>query len=294
MKILITGATGFIGTKLGQVLSQDNQVYCLLRNENSFLEDYFIPVFADLTDPKFVNLLPEEIDCVIHLAQSLKYRDFPEGVLDINRINVDSTLELLDWSRAKGVKKFIFASTANVYGPTDKLLTESCPSNPNSFYGASKLAAENIIKPYAKFFKIDVLRFFTVYGPGQSGMLIPKITQKIFDGKPIHLAEKEGIYLSPIFIDDACSIIQTLISVSSKQQYRLINMCGDEITTLDKVVTTIEKISGKKGNIRITDDKKIFLAGSNSYLKKIIGDFHFTTIETGLNVFLKAQTFSAA
>jgi len=44
VKILITGATGFIGTKLGQVLSQDNQVYGLLRNENSFLEDYFIPV----------------------------------------------------------------------------------------------------------------------------------------------------------------------------------------------------------------------------------------------------------
>lgn len=294
MKILITGATGFIGSKLGRVLAKDNQVYGLVRNENSVSGDYFIPVFADLTDPKFVSLLPENVDCVIHLAQSLKYRDFPEGVFDINRINVNSTLELLEWARVKRVKKFIFASTANVYGPTEKLLTEACPSDPNSFYGASKLAAENIIKPYAKFFKIDVLRFFTVYGPGQSGMLIPNIAQKVFVGDPINLAENEGICLSPIFIDDACSIIQLLINSSSKQKYRLINICGDEITNLYKVVSIIEKISGKKGNIGITDGKKIFLAGSNFYLKKIIGDFHFTTLETGLDIVLKSPSFSVS
>ncbi len=285
MKILITGISGFVGNAVGQVLSHQNQIYGLTRNQISC--NYFTPIFADLSCENFTKLLPAKIDCVIHFAQSSRYRDFPEGVSDMNRINIHSSLDLLEWSRINGVKKFIFASTANVYGNGQRKFSETDQTDPISYYGASKLSIEKLSKEYSDFFQIDILRLFTVYGPKQTGMLIPNIAKKVNNGGLITLAEGKGISLSPIFIQDVCSIIERLILIQSNEKYRLINLCGDQIVYLEEIVRIIENIIEKKANIQVTGQKKIVLAGNNSYLKKIIGNHQFIDIKKGLNIFLK-------
>src|SRR3990167_8609195 len=137
MNVLITGVDGFIGQHLSRLLSTKHDVYGVTRALPSTRVQAAIKfIFADLSAPAFPDLLPRNIDCVIHLAQSQQYRDFPGGADDMRRINIDATCELLEWARKTGVKQFIFTSTANVYGKSTTLLTESHVTLPDSFYGA--------------------------------------------------------------------------------------------------------------------------------------------------------------
>lgn len=186
MKILITGVNGFIGRHMARFFSARHEVFGVTRATTSFNDSFAVKLIsADLSKSGFVDRLPSGIDCVIHLAQSTQYRNFPEGAEDMRRINIDATCQLLEWARVTGVKQFIFSSTANVYGKSNAQLTEAHSTQPESFYGATKLAAEHLAKQYQNYFQVDVLRFFTVYGPGQQGMLIPNIAERIKQGQSV-------------------------------------------------------------------------------------------------------------
>jgi len=199
----------------------------------------------------------------------------------MRRVNIDATVDLLEWARKAGVKHFIFTSTANVYGESIVAHSESHLPQPSSFYGASKLAAEHLVMQYQKYFQVDVLRCFTVYGPSQRGMLIPNIMERIATGKPITLAEGDGIYLSPIYVGDVVNIIHRLITTPSPQS-RLMNVCGDEVSSLSEIVKILEKISGKPATIQLTNEKAARFTGSNTLLKEYLGSYQFVDIQTGL------------
>lgn len=283
MKILITGINGFIGSFVGNLLAARHEVFGITRRPNTF--HFSSPVnliTADLSDPTFVDHLPPNIDCVIHLAQSKEYRNFPAGAEDMRRINIDATCQLLDWSSRTGVKKFIFSSTANVYGEFCGPLNETHPTNPSSFYGATKLAAEHLVRQYQHFFDVHVLRLFTVYGPGQNKMLIPNIINNVKTGDEIFLAQKVGLKFTPIFIDDLVEIISKIISCPLVLDTCVLNVCGSEITTLNNVVNLVEKILGKASHTKFTDDEPSYFIGSNQRLIETIGHFKFCTIEQGL------------
>lgn len=282
MNILITGATGFIGRHLGRALAAQHIVFGLTRNPGTLTEIAGCPIIADLSDTHFVADLPANIDCVIHLAQSASYRDFPEGAEDMRLINIDATAKLLEWARNVGVKQFVYTSTANVYGKSTKALTESDPTQPNSFYGASKLAAEHLALQYHEYFQVDVLRCFTVYGPGQSGMLIQNIIERINTSKPVTLAEGVGIYLSPIYIGDVGVIINRLITTPARQKNRLMNVCGDQLTSLSEIVMIAEEIIGKPAIVRMTDEEAVYFTGSNERLRNYLSGYRFVDIRTGL------------
>ena len=155
MNILITGATGFIGRHLTRVLAVNHTVFGMTRTATMQPATPALPVVINLSVPNFVEQLPSNIDCLIHLAQSVKYHEFPEGVHDMTRVNINATVELLEWARLSGVKHFVFTSTANVYDETSEVLTEAHPTDPKSFYGASKLCAEHLLRQYQKFFELE-------------------------------------------------------------------------------------------------------------------------------------------
>jgi UDP-glucose 4-epimerase len=284
MKILITGVNGFIGRHMANFLSARHEVLGVTRASTSLYELSAIKlIFADLSVPGFVEKLPSRIDCIIHLAQSTQYRNFPEGATDMRRVNIDATCELLEWARIEGVKQFIFSSTANVYGKSDTQLTEAHVTQPASFYGASKLAAEHLAQQYQTHFQVDVLRLFTVYGPGQRGMLIPNIADRIRQGKSITLADGVGLTLSPIYVGDVAEITCKLMDTPKGGKYRIFNVCGHNVNELSEIVSILEKILRKRANVELTQEKAQYFAGSNDALKNFIDLGRMTGLKDGLS-----------
>ena len=284
MRILITGVNGFIGRHMANFLCARHEVLGVTRPSTSLDGLSAIKlIFADLSVPGFAEKLPSRIDCIIHLAQSTQYRNFPEGTKDMRRVNIDATCELLEWARIAGVQQFIFSSTANVYGKSNQQLTEADVTQPESFYGASKLAAEHLAKQYQAHFQVDVLRLFTVYGPGQRGMLIPNIADRMRQGQSITLADGVGLTLSPIYVGDVAEIAYKLMGAQNGNGYRLFNVCGHNVNELSEIVSILEEVLGVKANIKFIQEGAHYLAGSNNALKNFIDLGPMTGLKDGLS-----------
>jgi UDP-glucose 4-epimerase len=290
MKVLVTGINGFIGRYVAKLLSTRHEVFgTISQPTQSHFSSLVKLISTDFSDPTFVDSLPPNIDCVIHLAQSKEYRNFPAGAEDMRRINIDATCQLLDWSSRTGVKKFIFSSTANVYGKTTEVLLESHPTQPESFYGATKLAAEHLARQYQTNFQVDILRLFTVYGPNQKAMLVPNIANRIMQGKLITLAGGAGVHLSPIYVEDVSRIISQLIEKKSTNKFRLLNVCGDERTSLADIVRSIERVLNKKAIIKLSKEEVPYFVGNNNLLKEQISNYTLRGLESGIS-----KTFTVA
>ncbi len=274
MKILITGSTGFIGINLVSFLKNNNSIVIL---------DASRDIGFDLSHDGWTKNLPKnEIDVVIHLAQSSLYRNFPEGATDIRKVNIDSTAEILEWARINKIKKFIFASTGSVYENSKGEKKESDTPSPNSFYGVSKLTSELMIQSYSKFFDTIILRIFGAYGPDQNNMLIPNMINKIKNSEDIPLASCKGLYINPIYIDDLVQIIKRFID-KKNECCDIFNIGGPEILSLHDIVLRLEKILDIKANIEEINAEPAYAVGSISKIKNYFSNLVFTDIDDGLN-----------
>lgn len=272
MKILITGAGGFIGSSLIKqlVTKLNTEVFCVLSaNANKEEVEKINYLFLDLSTDSFENNLPESVDIVVHLAQSNSYRNFPEKARDVFNINVGATQILLDWSIKAGVKKFIYASTGNVYLQQNKKLNENDSCDAWSYYGATKYAAEQIMKPYHKYFNTIAVRIFGVYGPGQKNMMIPNIINKVLKSEEITLAKDVGLYFTPLYISDCVQMFLKLIFSDSINHHQVFNFSGSEIVNLGELVKIVSKETKTNPKITIVDTEPIYLMGdSNKFFKE--------------------------
>lgn len=274
MKILITGAGGFIGRELVERLRHDsNEIIAILRNDNNFFGQNIEKVFVDLSDDNFVEKLPSNIDCIVHLAQSEFYREFPEKATQIFDINVGATLKLLDWGLKNKIKKFIYFSSGNVYKPQNKLLEENDELQGVSFYGSSKMMAEELCKNYKDFFEVIIVRPFGVYGPNQTGMLIQNIHKRLLNNESIYLASGSGLNISLIYIDDCIDLAVGLVKKQLTKSLSIFNIAGNEILDLKQIAEGIGNIVGIVPNYVFENKEPMYLMASN---KKIVETLNIT------------------
>ncbi|MBW1710549.1 MAG: NAD(P)-dependent oxidoreductase [Deltaproteobacteria bacterium] len=271
MRILLTGASGFIGRNLARHMAMNSnyEVICLARRllhvEESHPDLQYIQ--ADLSRSGWTQRLPSRIDVVCHLAQSSQYRDFPGGARDMMAVNIEGTFELLEWARGASVKKFIFTSTGNVYAPSENPLKEDDPLGPSSMYGASKAAAEMIITPYGDLYNCSILRLFGVYGPGQTGMLIPTMIKKIRDGGRITLDGGVGLRFTPLFIEECLKMLDWVVNDGTTSKgVDVYNLCGAEVITLRQAVDHLGELMGIQPNTETTCGEITSLIGDNRKL----------------------------
>jgi len=252
-RILITGGTGYLGKHLVKRLVKDNEVFCITRTKNKIYKNNNIKwILCDLSKKIDFKDFPKDIDIIIHLAQSRKYKQFPDEALDIFSVNTYSTLQLLDYGRRIGIERFIYASTGGVYTPkNDERLRETEYITPINFYALSKFTSEQLAKFYTGYFDIAILRYFFVYGPGQKGMLIPNLIESVQTGKPIIIYNKNGIKITPIYIDDA---VEATIRALNVQGYEIINIGGKEIVSIKDIAEIIGNILRKKPVYEFRDD----------------------------------------
>lgn len=178
-KALVTGGAGFIGSHIvDELVSRGIETYVIddlstgsLENLGQHKQNNLLHVIvSDIR--KIGDVLPDasEMDVVFHeaaIASVLRSVKEPGTVHDVN---VNATLELMDFCVRKGIKRFVFASTAAVYGTLDSRASEDLVCKPISPYGASKLSVENYLGAYHASYGLETvaLRYFNVYGPRQT------------------------------------------------------------------------------------------------------------------------------
>ena len=239
MKILITGAGGFVGKRLAAVLAEVGHeivalVHSLPPNEDRkyFVSKRINTLEADLTTFALTGL-PSGIQGIIALAQSVHFREFPERATEVFDVNVITNLRLLDWAVRSGVRRFVLASSGGIYG-WGKLgvqfqETHAFPvSSPLGFYLGSKLCSEIVFQNYAQFFDTAViLRPFFIYGPGQrEDMFVARLIKGVREGRPISLQGSHGLKVNPIFVDDAVKAFAAALLLSGAH---VVNVAGPEV-----------------------------------------------------------------
>jgi UDP-glucuronate decarboxylase len=185
-KILITGGAGFIGSHIAErMLHESNEIVLydnLRRNSLDYMDD--LPpnihmVKGDILDPSNLRLYVKDVDYVLHLASVAGISTVTKSPVSTMKINLIGTYNLLEALvvAAADLKRLLFASTSEVYGPRvylgkeEDLTTQGPVSEPRWTYATSKLASEHLIQSYHSEFGIPttIVRLFNVYGPRQTG-----------------------------------------------------------------------------------------------------------------------------
>ncbi len=197
MKIIVTGGAGFVGSHLVEHLISKKYFPIIVDNLASGKYDN-IKKFVDAGKAKFFKIdirnfkdllkLPAT-STIIHLAAVASVVESITNPIYVNDVNVNGTLNMLEFARKRNIKKFIFASSAAVYGDYKKLMSESVLTIPTSVYGSTKLTGEQYCKIYSKLFGINVVAFrpFNIYGPRQNDAysgVISKFMTRLMSNKP--------------------------------------------------------------------------------------------------------------
>lgn len=265
---LVTGAAGFIGSKLCQrLLDKGYKVTGLdlftdyyerqLKEENlKNIKDHpgFRLVEADLVEILNLGLEKESFDWVFHqAAQAGVRRSWGEEFAVYTHHNVLATQRLLEWAKLSRPEKIIYASSSSVYGDALTLpMQETDLPAPLSPYGVSKLAAEHLMNLYYKNFGLPVvsLRYFTVYGPGQR----PDMAFHIFF-KALKAGKELVIYGTGeqtrdfTYIDDIVKA-NLLAALSTKAVGQVYNIGGGSRVSVNQVLEMIAKITGLMPEVR--------------------------------------------
>jgi UDP-glucose 4-epimerase len=265
MRVLVTGASGFVGRRVVARLAREHEVFGLSRKPSPASHS----IQMDLSLALEVAALPERIDAVVHLAQSEHYRDFPERADHIYAVNVESTFRLLDYARRAGATRFILASSGGVYGYAKDALTEAAPLRPPDFYLRSKLLAEILLSGYDQFFAGIAVRPFFIYGEGQRPtMFIPRLVRNVLLGRPITLSPPDGLLVNPIHVSDAAG---ALVSALTADLSGPVNIAGPDVLSLGEVVRTIGRHLDREPLTERAADAPGNVVGDVTLMSRVLG-----------------------
>ena len=274
MKILITGAAGFIGSHLAEALTARGDRVTGLDNFNDYYDpaikranvagllkgDRFRLVEGDIRDTELLpRLFAEDApDAVVHLAAMAGVRPSLEDPRTYFDVNVNGTLNVLECARRFGKPRLLFASSSSVYGGNEKVPfhEEDDVSRPVSPYAASKRAGEIMCYTFHHLYglRIHCLRFFTVYGPRQRPeMAIHKFTRHLLDGREITLFGDGSSRRDYTYIDD---ILDGVVkSLDRCEGYRIYNLGESRTVSLSDLMARLEEVTGKRARIRRLPDQ---------------------------------------
>jgi UDP-glucose 4-epimerase len=176
MKALVTGGAGFIGSHLVDGLLAKGFEVVVLDDLSTGLREN-VPqgvefIVGSVGDAGKVNQVTEGADVIFHLAAVSSVQDSLARPLDVHHCNLTSTLLLLEAARKNSVRRFVFSSSAAVYGDTGGLpAREEMKPMPLSHYAVQKLACEHYCSAYHRLYKLETvcLRYFNIFGPRQRG-----------------------------------------------------------------------------------------------------------------------------
>lgn len=261
MKLLVTGAAGFVGSHLSRRLAREGHTVVGLDNFNEyydvslkearakeFLEGVEL-IRGDITDQVLVErtLSQGAFDAVCHLAAQAGVRWSLLKPEAYTHTNVVGTGVILEAARKAGVSRIVHASTSSVYGETKEIpfQEDNAATAPVSIYAATKRSAELLGSTYAHLYGMTftALRFFTAYGAwGRPDMAYFSFTKNILEGKPITLFNHGDMKRDFTYIDDIVDgFVRALVA---PEGYRVYNLGNGSPVQLEEFVSILEAALG--------------------------------------------------
>lgn len=265
--VLVTGGAGFIGSWTVELLVKkgysvvvlDNLVNGSIDNISGVL-DKIVFVEGDILDRDLLKNLFKKysIESVIHLAALTSVEESYKEPMKYFRVNVEGTLYLLEEARRNDVERFVYASSAAVYGdPRYIPIDEEHPINPVNFYGASKASGELLVNTYWRNYGLSTisLRYFNVYGPrmkkGPYSGVIYKFIERALNGEPF-IIYGDGLQTRDfIYVEDVARA--NIIALESRKN-GVYNIGTGKSVSIKELAYTIAKLLGI-GEPRIVYEK---------------------------------------
>jgi len=270
LKIFVTGGAGFVGRSLIKSLIEKNHNVTIFDNLSNSSENAIKPfldkvdfVNGDITNYNDVSNSIKGSDVIIHLAAKINVQESIKSE-SIRRVNVDGTKNLLEACKENKITDIIVASSAAVYGDCkdSKIhLAENSNTNPISSYGESKLEMEKIVRTHSEKHDTNavILRFFNIYGMGQSpeyAGVITKFLQKIKEGKSLEIYG-DGLQTRDfVSIDDLVDSIYDTISKMEGKRGSTYNIASGKSISINDLATLMILLSGKNLNVIHSESKK--------------------------------------
>lgn len=297
MKILITGGLGKIGSRVCESLSQTYDIVILDNfSNNSKIVNCADIIKGDIRDHKIVDKIVSEVDIVVHMAAQISVdKSIDDPIYDEDN-NINGTLNVLEASRKSDIKRFIYISSAAVYGkPINLPIDEKHPTNPMSPYGLSKLTGERYSMLYHDLYKLPVtcLRLFNIFGfqnsnDSYSGVITKFIDRVKYNKNPIIFGDGNQIR-DFIYVNDVINIISEtientdaigeVINIGTGNPTKIVNLSETIIKIFDKKLIS-EFVSPKIGDIRES-------YADITKMKNILGYIPKYSLEQGLSCLIK-------
>ena len=260
MKVLVTGGAGFIGSHtVDHLIAAGHSVTAI--DNLSFGNIAFVNPQATFIQEDILNhqqlaalFRTGKFDAVLHFAAQTQVSFSQNNPVDDAASNILGTINLLDAARAFGVKRFIFASSAAVYGDAPELpITEQTPLQPMSFYGLSKLSAERYITMFARQSGISyvIFRYANVYGERQGndgeGGVISIFASHFRDDQPAHIYGTGQQTRDFIYVGDVAAA--NCMALTTDKVNEIYNISSQTEASINTVLQYFQEISGKLGAV---------------------------------------------
>ena len=323
MRILVTGAAGFIGSSLAKalcargddVLGIDNlnDYYDITLKQNRIAhveaaaEGLFTFRRVDFSQWETLDaaLKAEPFDAIVHLGAQAGVRYSIENPHAYVASNLAGHVNMLELARHRSVRHMVYASSSSVYGGNETLpfSVEDRVDHPVSLYAATKRADELMSETYAHLYRLPLtgLRFFTVYGPwGRPDMAAWLFTEAILQGKPIKVFNRGEMWRDFTYIDDIVSGIIACLDAppaddgstkagGSTKPHALYNIGNHRSEKLTRVIALIEDACGRKAEVELLDMQPGDVARTFADIDAIQQDLGYqpsTRIDQGMPAFV--------
>jgi UDP-glucose 4-epimerase len=303
MKVLITGGAGFIGSHLAEhLLAAGNDVRVLDnlstgKRENLPAHPQLEFVQGDIRDKRLVSESAHGMDAIVHLAAVASVQASVDDPTGTHETNFDGTLYLLEAARQQNIRRFLYASSAAVYGDNTRLpLVEEEILNPLSPYAADKLAGEYYLRFYHAKFGIETtaFRFFNVFGPRQdpsspySGV-ISIFIERVSRGEPVTVFGDGRQTRDFVYVGDLVKLLAQALS-GTQTAGQVINIGRGKQCSLLELLEALEKLTGKPVERRFAAARLgdiVHSCADISRLVRLLGKAPETDIATGLGEILR-------
>jgi len=298
-KVLVTGGAGFIGSSLVDrliskgysVVVLDNFLTGRIENLQAHLgHSDFKLVKGDIRDREIVRDAIDGVDAVVHLVALIDVEGSVDNPLETHDVNVNGTLNLLCEAIKQDISRFLFASSAAVYGESNSLpLREDSPLRPLSPYAASKATAELYCGAFHRSYGLGtvILRYFNVYGPRQGNNpyagVILKFLRNALSGQPLVVFGDGEQSRDFIHVDDV--VRATVLALRNNSAGEIFNVCTGKPRTINELVKIVRGVTGKNLKVIYSEPRKgdvRYSYGNPAKAQKTLGFTTKISLRSGL------------